>query len=272
MTKKVNKKVLILGRSSAIAKDIATFEESLDNDVIPFGMKDGFSLEEGMTSTVRRFLSKEPEVIYFCAWDQNCATADESYRKNVLGMKSILDGISNEVMSSAVFISSMSADLCARSFYGRHKALIEDYMLRRGGAVIRLGVYISDGDQSGIFSKLVKICDRYSMVPIPAPNARFFISNTWVLNRDLRKIRKGEAIFLHSVEVETKTFFELMKLAKFFSERTPFLLPLSFVPAKLVFNSATFHIASFLGFNIDSFHGLMRNIHSVKRLLKESKG
>jgi hypothetical protein len=63
-----------------------------------------------------------------------------------------------------------------------------------------------------------------------------------------------------------------MKLAKSFSERTPFLLPLSFVPATLVSSSAIFHVASFLGFNMDSFHGLVRNIHSVKRLLKQSKG
>jgi len=128
-------------------------------------------------------LGKEVPTSYFqgcnalihCAYDFSPRTWQEIQSVNAHGSIKLFNAAISSGVRRLIFISSISAYEGCRSYYGRAKLEVEQFVLAKGGAVIRPGLVYGDsaGGMVGSLSQAVK----KALVPVVGAEQKMYLSN-----------------------------------------------------------------------------------------------
>ena len=124
------------------------------------------------------------DFILHAAWNMKKRNIQQSRKINIKGTVDFFESLNVEQQNSFIFISSVGAIDGTKSVYGSHKLDIENYILPKGGRVIRLGVLFDELADNLIFLKDLKRTTRYlPFIPnFSGKNKIYFITELKHLN------------------------------------------------------------------------------------------
>jgi len=159
-------RVGITGARGYIGSRLCAGLEAAGHEVVPLVRNAG--------GNARRFVLGEavlPEaledldVVVHCAWDMQCASADDNRRINIDGSRLLFSAAHRAGISRLVFISTMSAYSECRSAYGQAKLEVEQTARQFGGVSIRPGL-VYGAQPGGIVGRLLQLTNSMSVLPM----------------------------------------------------------------------------------------------------------
>jgi nucleoside-diphosphate-sugar epimerase len=173
------------------------------HDVIPFNL----------TSELKSDHLKDIDVLIHCAYDFTCHTWETINVVNIQGSIRLFEVALEAGIKKIIFISSISAYTGCRSLYGQGKLLVENWILKNGGIVLRPGLVYGDV-QRGMFGALYKMT-AFPMLPVldggyqelylihvedlAVAIAKFFVTDHPELDGKLFTLAHGEPILFRDL-------------------------------------------------------------------------
>ena len=108
-------------------------------------------------------LLKEDDYLIHIAWNMDKRDLESSYNINVDGARQLIDNLNNDQKKRFIFMSTINASDKSKSIYEQHKYEVENYVLEKGGYVIKCGLIYNSEDkfQFGFINSLYKMAKKF---------------------------------------------------------------------------------------------------------------
>lgn len=152
------------------------------------------------------------EALIHCAYDTVFQNKKDSYETNIEGSKRIIALCRKFGVGKFVFLSSLSADAEALSFYGQSKVQIEELMDKSRDAALRSGLIISD---EGLFQRMRQLVRMLPVIPI-FYGGKQRIQTIWIedlckaIHQVISKDLSGIFMVAEENPVDLKTFYRTL--------------------------------------------------------------
>lgn len=156
----------------------------------------------------------ENSFIIHSAWNMNERNIDASFKINVEGTKKFFHSLDERMQKRFIFVSSTSAFEGTKSIYGKHKFEVENYILSKGGKILRCGLIVNEQNpfEAGFFADLYNTARKIPIIPNFTGNMKIYEITTgmklceYVLELTNSDLKIGEAY-----SDELYSFNELVK-------------------------------------------------------------
>jgi nucleoside-diphosphate-sugar epimerase len=153
-----NKKTFaVTGASGLVGSACAKYLRSQGHRVLALQRKIGEgAVPFTLGQTVDPELLRGVDSLIHCAYDFRAFGWEEVNAVNVQGSILLFEAALRAGVKKIVFVSSVSAFPGCRSVYGKGKLAVEEFVLEKGGSVVRPGLVYGD-DSKGMFGSLCKM-------------------------------------------------------------------------------------------------------------------
>lgn len=142
----------------------------------------------------------DADYMFHLAWNMQNRKEKESYDINVMGSFNLINQLSEQQMKQFIFLSTVNASEESTSVYERHKRIVEQKVIERGGSVIRAGVIYDENApfSIGLIKNIFNLAKKFPMLPNFSGSKRIYYLTS------IRKIEKELIKLIESKENKSK--------------------------------------------------------------------
>lgn len=122
-----------------------------------------------------KLILEDGDYLIHIAWNMDKRDKD-SYNINVIGSKNLINSLDKEQMKRFIFISTINASNESKSIYEKDKFEVENYVLEKGGSVIKCGIFYSSEDKfkSSFVNSLYNTAKNFPVIPNFSGNRKIY--------------------------------------------------------------------------------------------------
>ena len=144
-------------------------------------------------------LLKEDDYLIHIAWNMDKRDLESSYNINVDGARQLIDNLNNDQKKRFIFMSTINASDKSKSIYEQHKYEVENYVLEKGGYVIKCGLIYNSEDkfQFGFINSLYQMAKKFPLIPNFSGNSSiYYLTSDHELKNLILKIVNSNDLYL----------------------------------------------------------------------------
>jgi len=161
----MNNLCAVTGSSGYLGSVLTTYLESSGISILRMGRNEPIPFDLNTGVTPEFFSSRGVKTLVHCAYDFSPRSWAEIESVNVEGSRKLIEAANLGGVKNIIFISSMSAYVGCRSFYGKAKLRIEEITQERSGKIVRPGL-IYGAAPGGMVGTLIRILKFSPIIPM----------------------------------------------------------------------------------------------------------